>query len=262
MPVTRRRTVRPRRGLRPRRAVARYRRTFGARRVARRVPRPPRRIVTNTASVKECYTQPVIDGQMVFGRSFALANPQFDRSQTVAQAYQEFRIKYIKMTFRPSADTYIPAAGNSIPQLYYMIDKTNSIPTTADSNTMLSVGCRPKRFDDKNLVVAWKPATLQSSYIGPGAAVAQQMMVCPWLSTNANAFNPAAGWAPSAVDHLGIVFYVTKINPGDDLTYYCDVEIVFQFRKPNWKGGASETISVQLNDLPKTTTVPSNTVSK
>lgn len=233
MPVTRR--ARPRRALRAKRVAARYRRAFG-RRPPRRVPRPPRAITTNTASVKECYQLQIPDGQMVFGRNFALNNVQFDRAQTVAQAYQEFRIKYIKLTFRPSADTFQPIAGNVIPQLYYMIDKTNSIPTTADANTMFSLGCRPKRFDDKNIVVAWKPATIQASYTAPGVATAQQMIVSPWLSTNANAYNPAGAWAPSGVDHLGIVFYVVKINPADALNYFVDVEVVFQFRKPNWKG--------------------------
>jgi len=228
--LKRRRTTR----LRPRRVARRYRRTFARRppRVARRVPRS---IATNTASVKECYSIAVPDGQVAFGRNFSLAQPSFDRSQTVAQAYQEYRIKYIKLTFRPSSDTFQPIVGNSIPQLYYMIDKTNSIPTTADSGTFYSMGSRPHRFDDKNIVVAWKPTTIVSAYTGPATSTASQVQERPWLSTNANAYNPAAGWAASTVDHLGIVFYVTKINTTDDILYNVDVEVVFQFRKPNWK---------------------------
>jgi len=208
--------------------VARYRRTFGA-------PRVPRSIATNTASVKEAYSISVPDGIVSFGRAFSLAQPTFDRAQTVAQAYQEYRMKYIKLTFRPLSDTFQPIVGNSIPQLYYMIDKTNAIPTTADSGTFFSMGCRPHRFDDKNIVVAWKPTTIISTLTAPAQATANQVQERPWLSTNANAYNPAAGWAPSVVDHLGIVFYVTKINATDDILYNVDVEIVFQFRKPNWK---------------------------
>lgn len=236
--------------------AARYRRVF-TRRPLGRVPRPVGRIVTNTASIKENYQFPVPDGQMVFVRSIQLANVQYDRAQTVAQAYQEFRIKYVKLTFRPSSDTFQPIVGNSIPQLYYMIDRSNAIPTTADANTLLSLGCKPHRFDDKNIVVAWKPATILGAYTAPGVNQANQISVCPWLSTNANAFNPGIAWAPSAVDHLGLVFYVSKINVADDIQYYVDMEVVFQFRKPNWKAEPSEgaVAPLMLNAKPASNAV-------
>jgi len=202
--------------------------------------RVPRAITTNTASIKENYSIAIPDGAVIYGRNFQLSQAQFDRAQTVAQAYQEFRIKYIKLTFRPAADTFTPVPGNSIPTLYYMIDKTNSIPNNANAGTFLSLGCKPLRMDDKQIKIAWKPAVLVSTATAAGVAQASQYQERPWLSTNANAFNPAAVWAPSNVDHLGLVFFVTKINPADNLDYTVDFEFVFQFRKPNWRAEAQE----------------------
>lgn len=201
------------------------------------------RYTINTASVKEAYSVPIMDGQVIFLRNTQLADLIFDRSQAVAQAYQQYRIKYVKLTFRPSADTFPAVVGNSIPQLYWMIDKTNSIPLNADSNTFFSMGARPRRMDDKNLVFAYKPSALVADYTAAGVTTASQLKISPWLSTNANSGNPAAGWAPSEVDHLGCAFYVTKINPADALQYFLDVEVVFEFRKPVWKGSASQELN-------------------
>jgi len=221
-----------RKSTRPRRRLLRKRKSMPKRRYVRKY----KSIATNTASVKECYQLAVPDGNMVFFRSIQLADIIYDRSQTVASAYQQFRIKYVKMTFKPSADTFPAVAGNVIPQLYFMKDLANAIPTNATADTLFSMGCRPRRMDDKNLVYYWKPSTLVADITAPNVVTASQIRITPWLSTNANSGNPGAAWAPSTVDHLGSVFYVTKINPGDAIQYTVDVEVVFQFRKPVWKG--------------------------
>lgn len=209
------------------------------------IKRAPRYVV-NTASTREAYTVPIFDGQPIFLRNLQLADAPFDRSQAVAAAYQQFRMKYIKMTFRPSADTYVPVVGNSIPQLYFQIDKSNSIPLNVDSDTFFSMGCRPVRFDNKNIVRAWKPTVLTADMTANAVVTASQVRTSPWLSTNANSGNPGAAWAPSLVDHLGCAFYVTKINPDDALVYYVDVEVVFEFRRPIWKGGNAQASNAAL----------------
>lgn len=222
-----------------------------------RLKRTPR-YTTNTASVKEAYQVAVVDGNVTFFRNIQLADAIYDRSQTVASAYQQYRIKYVKMTFKPSADTFPAVAGNIIPQLYWMIDKTNSIPLNATADTFFSMGARPRRMDDKNLVFAFKPSALVADFTAPGVTTASQLKVSPWLSTNANSGNPVAGWAPSAVDHLGCAFYVTKINPGDALQYMVDIEVVFQFRKPVWKGsdGAEQNNQHIINGEVKPLSIP------
>lgn len=194
---------------------------------------------TNTASIKECYSVPVVDGAVTFFRSVQLADVVYDRAQQVAAAYQQFRIRYVKLTFRPSADTFPAVPGNVIPQLYFMYDKSNAIPTNATAGTFYSMGARPYRMDDKNLKFTWKPTALTADLIAPGVTTASQLRTSPWLSTNANSGNPGAVWQPSEVDHLGCAFYVTKINPADTINYTVDVEVVFDFRKPVWKGADS-----------------------
>jgi len=237
--------VKRRPALRRRNLKKRSARPYKKRTYARR---PLRSIPTNTASVKESYQVAVPDGQVTFFRNVELADVIYDRAQAVAQAYQQFRIKYIKLTFKPSADTFPAVPGNVIPQLYFMKDLVNAIPTNADANTFFSMGARPRRMDDKNLVYIWKPSTLTADITAPGATTAAQMKISPWLSTNANSGNPQAAWAPSQVDHLGCAFYVVKINPGDNLQYVVDVEVVFQFRKPVWKGGSSETQNLTITN--------------
>lgn len=232
------------RSTRPRRRVMRKRR------VVRKAPirRAPRYTI-NTASVKEAYNVQIPDGNVIFLRNTQLADLIFDRSQAVAAAYQQYRIKYVKLTFKPSADTFPAVAGNVIPQLYWMIDKTNSIPLNADANTFFSMGARPRRMDDKNLIYAYKPSALVADFTAAGVTTASQLKISPWLSTNANSGNPVAGWAPSAVDHMGCAFYVTKINPADALQYSLDVEVVFEFRKPLWKGSNGQEVSnLQIED--------------
>lgn len=207
------------------------RRRVARRRVARRVPRS---ITTNTAAVRENYTTSVPDGTMI-SLTNALNQPTFDRAQSVAAAFQEFRIKYVKIIFKPSADTFTPAAGNTIPQLYFQMNKYASVPTNANLQTLLDMGCRPVRFDDKNIMRAYKPCVLLGADTAPPGFIvnAQKPLTTPWLSTNALAQNPAATWSPSAVEHLGCLFYVTKINPATPtLNYTIDVELVFQFRRP------------------------------
>lgn len=185
---------------------------------------------------------------MVFFNT-ALAAATYNRSQAVAQAFQEYRIKYVKLTFKPSADTFTPAAGNIIPQLYFQMNKYNAVPTNANLQTLLDMGCRPIRFDDKNVMRAWKPTVLLGADLVPLAAVsAQKPLTTPWLSTNANAQNPGAVWLPSNVEHLGCLFIVQKPNPATPtINYVVDVEVVFQFRRPLSTVGDTSTPAITLH---------------
>lgn len=194
--------------------------------------RPARSIATNTAAVRENYTVSVPDGGITFF-STALSQTTFDRAQSVASSFQEYRVKYVKLIFKPSADTFPIAAGNIIPQLYFQMNKYQSIPTSATLQTLLDMGCRPIRFDDKNITRAYKPVVLTATDTTSLAVAAQKSLTTPWLSTNNNAQNPTIAWAPSTVEHLGCCFIVQKPNPATPtINWTLDVEVVFQFRRP------------------------------
>lgn len=207
-----------------------YRKRKMVRRYRRSLPR--RAITTNTAAIRENYSVSLNDGTMNYF-SVALGNTVFNRAQQVAAAFQEYRIKYVKLTFKPSADTFPLAAGNTIPQLYFQMNKYQAIPSGASLAQLLDMGCRPIRFDDKNIVKAWKPTVLLSSdNTAPAVAVPAKVLTTPWLSTNNAAGDPVA-WTPSNVEHLGCVFFLTKPNPATPtVAYTVDVEVVFQYRRP------------------------------
>jgi len=224
----------PKRSYRGRRKV--YRRKIVRRKGA------SRGILTNTAAIKENYTVAMQDGNMTFFRNIALDDASYDRSQAVAQAFMEYKIKYVKFTFQPSADTFPIAAGNTIPQMYFQVDRANAIPTTANLQTLLDMGAKVQRFDAKNKVVAFKPSVLLDAQTAAGVSTASSIRVSPWLSTNRNSGNPGAAWAPSSVDHQGLAVWITKINPlTPPVAVNVDVEVVFQFRKPLWRQGTTLT---------------------
>lgn len=192
-----------------------------------------RGISTNTAAVRENYTLTVPDGTVGLF-SLALSEAQYDRSQQVANVFQEYRVKYIKLTFKPSCDTFAYPGNGPIPQLYYMVNKAAAITTSTTLQTLLDMGARPKRFDDKNIVVAWKPTALTGGDQFPPASGLEASLIktTPWISTNLYAQNPGAAWAPSNVQHYGLCFIVTRPNLATVTNYSVDVEVVFQFRKP------------------------------
>lgn len=203
------------------------------RRPKRMLMRRPRGIATNTAALRENYSVSVPDGSMTYF-STALSQATFNRAQAIAANYQEYRVKYVKLIFRPSADTFAPAAGNVIPQIYFQMNKYQALPTGAGLQQLLDMGCRPIRFDDKNIIRAYKPVVLLGADDTNPAILARTsaVKVTPWLSTNALAGNPGS-WAVSDVEHLGCVFFVVKPNPATPtINYQVDVEVVFQFRRP------------------------------
>lgn len=211
-----------------RRALRRY----GYKRYGNRIVRSPP-IVTNTASVRENYTNTIPDGNMTYFTT-SLSSPPFVRAQAVAENYQEFRIKYCKLTFRPSADTF-PIGSGPIPQLYFILNKYQATPIGLSLTGMISMGAKPIRFDDKNIVRAWKPTVLLGSDTTAGftTTTAAAVKVTPWLSTNAFAGQPAGTWTASIAEHLGAIFYVTKpSSTTPTINYNIDVEVVFQFRRP------------------------------
>jgi len=164
----------------------------------------------------------------MYNRSdFQLAD--FPRAVAVARAYQHFRIKHVKLTMKPQYDTYNAGlAGLSKPQLYYMIDKSASIPTGTTLEGLKNMGCRPRVFDEKAISISWSPAVLQSTQSLVGD-VASSYKVSPWLSTNAAP--DSAVWNPSQIQHNGIFWYMwTQTAPL--VAYSVEVELQFEFKKP------------------------------
>jgi len=142
----------------------------------------------------------------------------------------------VKFTFRPQFDTFMAntdaATALRVPQFYYMIDKAQSLPLGTTLATLRSMGAKPRRFDDKNIIVQYAPGVQQVVWDGGAIQVPAAPKISPWLSTNAT---PDGAWLPSTVDHGGL-FYILDTQgplPGDgQYEYGVEVEVQFQFRKP------------------------------
>lgn len=175
-------------------------------------------------------------GNFTTNNMFSLLNIQlidFQRAVNVAQSYQHYRIKSVQLTFKPTFDTF--AAGNmSKMNLYYMIDKSGSLPLNVTLEGLKQMGARPFSLDEKPKTISWRPSVLESSMYAGGAGLAaspSKYLISPWLSTNANIAN-AVGFVASGIDHLGIYWYNEQLITPVAQPYQVDLEVQFEFKKP------------------------------
>lgn len=173
--------------------------------------------------------------QMYSYDNFQLAD--FQRASDIAKNYQRFRMTGIKLTWKPVYDTYSSATPNQKPNLYYIIDKSGSIPDNITLEALKQSGARPHRFDEKPISATWKPSVLNETLNVAGAGSASGYKVSPLLATNGNATNPGL-WVPSTVAHQGIKWYMEA--GGAEQTLNLEVEIQFEFFKPIYPALASQ----------------------
>lgn len=162
--------------------------------------------------------------------SFNLAD--YDRAVAIARNYQRYRITGIKLTFKPEYDTFAlnPAGPNvAKPNLYYMIDKSGSIPDNVTLEGLKQAGARPHRFDEKPISVQWRPSVLTEEQQAGGLGIGAGYKISPYLSTDATPGNVGA-WTASRVNHLGIKWYM-ECN-GGSLGVNLEAEVQFEFTKP------------------------------
>lgn len=183
----------------------------------------------------------ILPNTMYYSTNIALTNSF--RAKTIAQAYQFYRITKVEFKWKPLLDTFSSAANITVPQLYFRIDKANTLPmgyTTLDS--LKRSGCKPRRLDDKNLTVSFAPAVHlgsdEQAPSGPATVVetAAVYKVSPWLTTNANAGGQAA-WAPNSVDHRGLVWYIEQSasqSAPNNVAASLDVIVHYEFKQPQW----------------------------
>lgn len=179
-------------------------------------------------SVTRSLTQ-VNSGQLYFFNDIQLAD--FQRAVQVAQGYQKFRISGVTLMIKPNLDSYISVAAGSPqkPYLYYMIDKSASIPLNVTLEGLKQMGAKPIALDERPVKMTWKPAVLTADALSPVAIGPSQYKVSPWLSTNANTLNPGA-WVPSSVAHQGIKFFIEQV--GQLTQFNLEIQLQFEFAKP------------------------------
>lgn len=176
----------------------------------------------------------------------------YERAVQISQAYQFYRIKKIRYTFKPAFDTFLDQVGSTTrtmkPNFYYMIDKSGSIPTTVNIEGLKQMGARPIALDEKPIHVSWSPSVLTAA----GATTSDvftgtDYKISPWLSTNADV--TSTSFSPSTVAHLGLYWIADQsLTPDKDFFYTVDVEVQFEFKKPIWQNvvGGEQHVSVSL----------------
>lgn len=215
------------------------------------------------ATARQTLQLPDDDGNTVYTLD-QIRLAQFDRMQAIARNYQYFRITKVEMKFKPFADTFAPGTGGtavnqSIPYLYTLINKGNVL-NTASFNALRDAGAKPRRFDEKTMSVSWKPAVLvgtqdYSNVVTPlSSTTFAQKKVSPWLATNANAGLRSATWAPSVVDHCGILYGVEQDLAGStgQIAFGVEITAYFEFKAPlNAPGVGTEVEPVQKELIAK-----------
>lgn len=225
----------------PQKQRARKSKTAGKRRQQRRRGRS----LSDIARVKVLQNSyPIAANTMYSLENFALTNST--RASTVAQGYQFYRIKMVKVIFTAYADTF-PANTSGqvgVPQLFAMIDKAGAISPTASLNDLKKMGAKPRRFDDKNIVYQFAPAILLNSNEISGGAVtnvfAGAYKVSPWLPTNQNSGSQTNAFAVNSVDHRGLRFFIQAQNYNATCGEL-SIEIEYEFKKPYWPSITSTT---------------------
>lgn len=186
-----------------------------------------------------------------------IAIDQYRRASAVAEAYSQYVITGCTIKFIPLVDTF-PAGSPSIPKLYYMIDKSGTIPANITFDQMKNMGAKPIRMDDKEITVKWRPYTLGTqAATQAGGTVSGGAFPASWLSTNNNSGVAVAPFVVSSIDHFGIFFGVEQDVPGaQGVGYRVDLTIDVKYRKPlaiNPSGVSAPTSLAALYDTTQLT---------
>lgn len=206
--------------------------------MGRYLRRSPRNAIEH-ASLKEVVQTSIVAGTVNYLDAFSLADLALERAPAVAKNYQYFRITKIEVKLLDAFDTYAFGAGAILPQVYWMINKGQSLPVGYTFDELLDIGCKPKLLNERNLSWSFAPAVLVQNLGTGGGVVAQYPRTSPWLDTNGT---PGGAWTPSTAEHGGFVIGVTKCNPGDVGRYSMNITYHFEFKKPLISSSSGESV--------------------
>lgn len=215
-------STRPTRRIRRRAPI---RRRFAARRMRRARKSAPS---TEYASLKETIAVNVAANSVNYYNAFGLADLALTRAPRVAANYQYFKITMIEMKILTAFDTYPGGGAVRMPQVYWMINKGDSIPPGLGFDELLALGAKPRVLNERNSSFKFKPCVVvDADEAGvPGAA---RPLQTPWLLTNSN---EGGAWAPSNTEHGGVILGVLPMAAGDLTQYQVQITYHFKFKKP------------------------------
>lgn len=199
-----------------------------------RYPRNNRKNVPEWASLSATRTiLPAAGGNFATNNMYEVHNVRlidYTRPSSVALAYQFYRIKNVKFTYKLPYDTFQNAAGSPArPNFYWMIDKGESLPANPTLEALRQMGARPRACDNKPISISYAPAVLMADD-ATGGVLPAQYRVSPWLSTDTD-----------DVLHNGHFWYIEEAfrQPQVGTQYFVEIEVQFEFKQPKWLASAS-----------------------
>lgn len=190
------------------------------RRSKKMIGRMPIMNTGNFASRNETFTYPAVAGQVYDLNNISLNN--LPSAQILAQEYQYYRITSVRWRLKPNYDTFSTVGNTVLPYLYFLYDKAGSLGLLG-ANQFEECGAVAQRVDEKTCVRRWRPTVLLQTQ----QTLTGSFRTSPWLPTHSTDGNTA-----NIVNHLGAVFYISKMNANDATIYDIDITVTVQFRKP------------------------------
>lgn len=185
---------------------------------------------------------------------------QFPRALDIADNYQKYRIQKVEYIYKPRFDTfqsqYIPGS-NVNPTVPYLFSKVLNYPapTSFGLAFLQTMGAKPRRLDDKNIIVSYTPHILQEGLAsvtqGSTTQNYSRPIKKPWLNTHVT--DSSGATLMDNTVHYGHAFWIQQevTDPNNVPVAELDVNVYFEFCKP-WDL-ASQTVGAveKLNPFDK-----------
>lgn len=159
------------------------------------------------------------------------------RASAIAKEFGLYRIAKIIFTHRPIFDTYssslagVGNSPNSLPTLYWKMNRYGDFPAAFNGDYMRSLGAKPFRLDDKQVSVSYKPniLTVQQDTAGNTPS---GIKITPWLSTDDTPQDNA--FTLSTALHYGHTLFVEGGGAGNatGAVANLDIKVVYEFKNP------------------------------
>jgi len=231
-------------------AAKKWSKRKGAKKPMRRMRRRNARTVAEKASLSVTRAFSLLTTNQSY-RLYDVQLSQYARAVNVAKGYQLYRIKNVKLTVSPLADTFQAGSGTSVPYIYFQIDRTRNLENIRTATEFKQLGCKPHRLDDKIVAFQYRPSVLNTTLDNAATAggVFNQYKVSPWIRCR-DETGGIGTWNPDTTDHLGVVLFAEN-SGGADVQYKMEIVVEFEFMKPSFPTTITETLPepVELNSL-------------
>jgi len=172
------------------------------------------------------------------------------RAPEIAKQFGLYRIAKLIFTYRPIWDTYsssLPGTGNSpnsLPTMYWKMNRYGDFPAAFNGDYMRALGAKPNRLDDKQIVVSYKPNTLNVQQDTAGNTPAS-VKITPWLSTDDTPQDNA--FTLSTAVHYGHTFFVEGGGAGsaNGAVANLDIKVIYEFKNPRVVSQSAQQVGAE-----------------